>query len=57
MDAIDDYMNQIKLDYSEEELAKIKERLTTHQSEKQKEWVQTYNKIKEAYDKSVMQGD
>ena len=57
MEAIDDYMNQIEQDYSEEELAKIKERLTTHQNKKQKEWVQTYNKMKEAYDRSVMQGD
>ena len=57
MEAIDDYMNQIKQDYSEEELARIREKLTTHQNEKQKEWVQTYNKMKEAYDRSVMQGD
>ena len=57
MDAIDDYMNQIKQDYSEEELAEIRERLTSHQNEKQKEWGQTYNKMKEAYDRSVMQGD
>ena len=57
MDAIDDYMNQIKQDYSEEELAEIRERLTSHQNEKQKEWGQTYNKMKEEYDRSVMQGD
>ena len=57
MDAIDDYMNQIKQDYSEEELAEIREKLTSHQNEKQKEWGQTYNKMKEAYDRSVMQGD
>ena len=57
MDAIDDYMNQIKQDYTEKDLARIREKLTTHQNEKQKEWVQTYNKMKEAYDRSVMQGD
>ena len=57
MDAIDDYMNQIKQDYSEEELSEIREKLTSHQNEKQKEWGQTYNKMKEAYDRSVMQGD
>ena len=57
MDAIDDYMNQIKQDYSEEELLEIREKLTSHQNEKQKEWGQTYNKMKEAYDRSVMQGD
>ena len=57
MDAIDDYMNQIKQEYTEKDLARIREKLTTHQNEKQKEWVQTYNKMKEAYDRSVMQGD
>ena len=57
MDAIDDYMNQIKQDYSEEELSEIREKLTSHQNEKQKEWGQTYNKMKEEYDRSVMQGD
>ena len=57
MDAIDNYMNQIKQDYTEKDLARIREKLTTHQNEKQKEWVKTYNKMKEAYDRSVMQGD
>ena len=57
MDAIDDYMNQIKQDYSEAELSEIREKLTSHQNEKQKEWGQTYNKMKEEYDRSVMQGD
>ena len=57
MDAIEDYMNQIKQDYTKKDLARIREKLTTHQNEKQKEWVQTYNKMKEAYDRSVMQGD
>ena len=42
---------------TEEELAEIREKLTSHQNEKQKEWGQTYNKMKEAYDRSVMQGD
>ena len=57
MDAINDYMNQIKQDYTEEELARIREDLTTHQNEKQKGWVEKYNQMKEAYDREVMQGD
>ena len=44
-------------DYTEEELARIREDLTTHQNEKQKGWVEKYNQMKEAYDREVMQGD
>ena len=57
MTAVDDYAKQIKADYTEEELAIIRETLISHQGERQKAWVDKYNQIKEAYDRKIMQGD
>ena len=57
MTAVDDYAKQIKVDYTEEELAIIRETLIFHQGERQKAWVDKYNQIKEAYDREIMQGD
>ena len=57
MTAVDDYAKQIKADYTEEELAIIRETLISHQGERQKAWVDKYNQIKEAYDREIMQGD
>lgn len=57
MAAVDDYTNQIKSDYTEEEISAIKEALTSHQNIRQKAWVDKFNQMKEAYDREVMQGD
>ena len=57
MTAVDDYTQQIKSDFTEEELSRIREALISHQNKRQKAWVDKYNQMKEAYDKEVMQGD
>lgn len=57
MTAVDDYTQQIKSDFTEEELSRIREALISHQNKRQKVWVDKYNQMKEAYDKEVMQGD
>lgn len=55
--AIDDYIEQIKSDFTEEELSRIREVLIYHQGKRQRAWVEKYNQMKEAYDREVMQGD
>ena len=55
--AIDDYIEQIKSDFTEDELDRIREALINHQGKRQKAWAIKYNQMKEAYDKEVMQGD
>ena len=55
--AIDDYIEQIKSDFTEDELDRIREVLLFHQGERQRAWATKYNQIKEAYDREVMQGD
>lgn len=57
MTAIDDYTKQIKSDFTEEELTRIREALISHQNVRQKAWVDKFNIMKEAYDKEVMQGN
>ena len=57
MTAVDDYTQQIKSDFTEEELSRIREALISHQNKREKAWVDKYNQMKEAYDKEVMQGD
>ena len=57
MTAVDDYTQQIKSDFTEEELSRIREALISHQNKRQKAWVDKYNQMKEAYDREVMQGD
>lgn len=57
MTAIDDYTKQIKSDFTEEELTRIREALISHQNVRQKSWVDKFNQMKEAYDREVMQGD
>ncbi|MBR4919701.1 MAG: serine/threonine protein kinase [Prevotella sp.] len=53
MNAVDDYIGQIKHDYTKEELESIKERLISHQSKKQDKWVKKYYSLKEAYDREI----
>lgn len=55
--AIDDYIEQIKSDFTEDELDRIREVLLFHQGERQRAWATKYNQIKGAYDREVMQGD
>ena len=57
MTAVDDYIEQIKSDFTEDELDRIREVLLFHQGERQRAWATKYNQMKEAYDKEVMQGD
>jgi len=57
MTAVDDYIEQIKSDFTEDELDRIREVLLFHQGERQRAWATKYNQIKEAYDREVMQGD
>ena len=57
MTAIEDYTQQIKSDYTEDELTRIRETLISHQNVRQKAWVDKFNQMKEAYDREVMQGD
>ena len=57
MTAIEDYTQQIKPDYTEDELTRIRETLISHQNVRQKAWVDKFNQMKEAYDREVMQGD
>ena len=54
MVAIEDYTDQIKSDFTEEELVRIREVLTSHQNERQLDWVNKFNTMKEAYDESAM---
>lgn len=57
MTAVDDYTQQIKSDFTEEELSRIREALISHQNKRQRAWAIKYNQMKEAYDKEVVQGD
>lgn len=57
MTAIEDYTQQIKSDYTEDELTRIRETLISHQNVRQKAWVDKFNQMKEEYDREVMQGN
>ena len=56
-DACNKYLKTISRDYTENEMAEITNALLIYESNKGKELMDRYTKMKEAYDKAIMQGN
>lgn len=56
-DACNKYLKTISRDYTENEMAEITNALLIYESNKGKELMDRYTKMKEAYDKALMQGN
>lgn len=56
-DACNKYLKTISRDYTENEMAEITNALLTYEGNKGKELVDRFTKMKEAYDKAIMQGN
>ena len=52
MTLIDKYIGEIEEDFSESEIEKIKNTLTSFLEKIEKQWANKYNQMKEEYDRS-----